>query len=81
MYTNRAELIARRLGMIRLSDEEVAELVEIAVKEQDEAWGKFCAGVDKALNTLTGAVMKLSKGNADGKVISQILLDKRETEV
>ena len=37
------------------------------------AWDKFVGGEDKAIGALVGAVMKASKGQADGKAVTALL--------
>ena len=44
-----------------------------AIAAQPDAWEKFCAGEGKAMGALVGHIMKASRGQADGKLVSQIL--------
>ena len=48
-----------------------------AIAAQPDAWAKYCAGEEKALGAIVGAVMKSSKGKADGKVVTAILLSRK----
>ena len=48
-------------------------MVDDAIAAQPDAWAKYCAGEEKALGAIVGAVMKASKGKADGKVVTAIL--------
>ena len=41
------------------------------------AWAKFVGGEDKAVGALVGAVMKASKGKADGKAVTALLQARR----
>ncbi|MEN9301132.1 MAG: GatB domain, partial [Actinomycetota bacterium] len=40
-------------------------------------WAKYCNGEEKAVGALVGAVMKVSQGKADGKVVTAILQARR----
>ena len=48
-------------------------LVDEAIAANPGAWEKFCAGEDKALGALVGAVMKASRGQADGAAVTALL--------
>jgi len=48
-------------------------MVDDAIAAQPDAWAKFCAGEGKAMGALVGAVMKASKGQADGKAVTALL--------
>lgn len=52
-------------------------LVDAAIAAEPSAWQKFCDGEEKALGALVGAVMKSSKGKADGKAVTAILQSRR----
>jgi aspartyl-tRNA(Asn)/glutamyl-tRNA(Gln) amidotransferase subunit B len=56
---------------------ELDAMVESAIAEQPDAWAKFCAGEGKAMGALVGAVMKASKGQADGKAVTALLNQKK----
>jgi len=51
--------------------------VDDVIAAQPEAWAKYCAGEEKAMGALVGAIMKLSQGKADGKVVTAILNARR----
>ncbi len=54
------------------------ELLDIAPYLSDKAiGGGFCAGEGKAMGALVGAVMKASKGQADGKAVTALLNQKK----
>ncbi|NDC26783.1 MAG: Asp-tRNA(Asn)/Glu-tRNA(Gln) amidotransferase subunit GatB, partial [Actinobacteria bacterium] len=53
------------------------QMVDDAIAAQPDAWAKYCAGEEKALGAIVGAVMKSSKGKADGKVVTAILLSRK----
>ena len=56
---------------------ELESMVDRAIADQPEAWTKFCAGEGKAMGALVGAVMKASKGQADGKAVTALLNQKK----
>jgi aspartyl-tRNA(Asn)/glutamyl-tRNA(Gln) amidotransferase subunit B len=51
--------------------------VEAAIGQQAGAWAKYCAGEDKAAGALVGAVMKATRGQADGKAVTALLQARR----
>ena len=51
--------------------------VDAAIAAQPEAWAKFCAGDPKVAGALVGAVMKATKGKADGKAVTAALESRR----
>ena len=56
---------------------ELESMVDDAIAAQPEAWAKFCAGEAKAMGALVGAVMKASRGQADGKAVTALLEQRR----
>jgi aspartyl-tRNA(Asn)/glutamyl-tRNA(Gln) amidotransferase subunit B len=72
-----AEQIAAAKGFQAMSADTLGPLVDQAIKENAEAWEKFCAGEGKAMGALVGAVMKLSQGKADGKMVTAVLNGRR----
>jgi aspartyl-tRNA(Asn)/glutamyl-tRNA(Gln) amidotransferase subunit B len=73
-----AEVIAAEKGFEAMGADTLGPLVDQAIIENAEAWGKFCAGEGKAMGALVGAVMKLSQGKADGKAVTAVLNARRE---
>ena len=69
--------IAARLGFEAMDTSELETLVDDAIAAQPDAWAKFCAGEQKALGAIVGHIMKASKGQADGKLVNQILLTRK----
>jgi aspartyl-tRNA(Asn)/glutamyl-tRNA(Gln) amidotransferase subunit B len=51
--------------------------VDAAIAEQSGAWAKYQAGEDRAAGALVGAVMKATKGQADGKAVTALLQARR----
>lgn len=65
--------IAQAHGFEAMDYSAVEEMVDAAVASQPDAWAKYCAGEEKAAGALVGAVMKASKGKADGKIVTALL--------
>ena len=72
-----AAQIAAAKGFEALDTSAVEQMVDDAIAAQPDAWAKYCAGEEKALGAIVGAVMKASKGKADGKVVTAILLSRK----
>lgn len=71
------EAIAAALGFEAMDTSELESMVDAAIAAQPDAWEKFCAGEGKAMGALVGAVMKASKGQADGKAVTALLNQKK----
>jgi aspartyl-tRNA(Asn)/glutamyl-tRNA(Gln) amidotransferase subunit B len=71
------EAIAAALGFEAMDTSELEAMVDAAIASQPDAWAKFCAGEGKAMGALVGAVMKASKGQADGKAVTALLNQKK----
>ncbi|WP_041300430.1 Asp-tRNA(Asn)/Glu-tRNA(Gln) amidotransferase subunit GatB [Ilumatobacter coccineus] len=69
--------IAAAKGFEAMDTSELEAMVDAAIAEQPDAWEKFCAGEGKAMGALVGAVMKASKGQADGKAVTALLNQKK----
>ena len=65
--------IAQNLGFESMEVGELETIVEAAIAANGEAWGKFCQGEEKVQGVFVGAVMKASKGQADGRAVTAIL--------
>lgn len=72
-----AVALAAARGFEAMDEAALESLVDQVISSQTEAWSKFCAGEDKAMGALVGAVMKASQGKADGKAVTALLLTKR----
>jgi aspartyl-tRNA(Asn)/glutamyl-tRNA(Gln) amidotransferase subunit B len=70
------EMAAKR-GFEALDTGALEAMVDAAIAAEPGAWQKYCAGEEKALGALVGAIMKSSKGKADGKAVTAILQSKR----
>ena len=72
-----AAAIAAAKGFEAMDTSELEAMVDAAIAAQPDAWAKFCAGEGKAVGALVGAVMKASKGQADGKAVTALLNARR----
>jgi aspartyl-tRNA(Asn)/glutamyl-tRNA(Gln) amidotransferase subunit B len=57
--------------------EALEALVDDAIAANEQAWAKFAAGEDRAIGALVGAVMKASRGQADGAAVTALLRSRR----
>lgn len=67
------EEIAINLGFEAVGSSEIENLVEQLIKEHPEEWKRFCGGEKKIQGFFVGQVMKATDGQAEGKLINQIL--------
>ena len=72
-----AEAIAQAKGYEAMDTGALESLVDQAIAADPDAWAKFCAGEQRAMGALVGAVMKASQGKADGKLVTALLNQKR----
>ena len=69
--------IAAAKGFEVMGTDALEAAVDAAIEEQTGAWAKYCAGEDKAAGALVGAVMKATRGQADGKAVTALLQARR----
>jgi aspartyl-tRNA(Asn)/glutamyl-tRNA(Gln) amidotransferase subunit B len=72
-----AAAVAESKGFRALDASALEALVDDAIAANAGAWEKYRAGEDKAAGALVGAVMKVSKGQADGAAVTAILRSRR----
>jgi aspartyl-tRNA(Asn)/glutamyl-tRNA(Gln) amidotransferase subunit B len=72
-----AAAIAAAKGFEAMDTSALETMVDDAIAAQPDAWAKFCAGEQKAMGALVGAIMKASQGKADGKLVTALLNSKR----
>ena len=72
-----AVALAAAKGFEALDNSAAEKMVDDVIAAQPEAWAKYCAGEVKAMGALVGAIMKLSQGKADGKVVTAIFNARR----
>jgi aspartyl-tRNA(Asn)/glutamyl-tRNA(Gln) amidotransferase subunit B len=70
--------IAAELGFEAMADDELEALVDQAIADNPEAWEKFRAGEAKVAGVFVGAVMKATRGQADGQAVTQLLAQRRD---
>jgi len=68
-----AEAIAAEMGFEAMDSSALETIVDDAIAAQPDAWAKYLAGERKALGAIVGQVMKASKGQADGKLVNEIV--------
>jgi aspartyl-tRNA(Asn)/glutamyl-tRNA(Gln) amidotransferase subunit B len=69
--------IAAAKGFEAMDAGALEAMVDEAIASQPDAWAKFCAGEARAVGALVGAVMKVSRGQADGKAVTALLEQRR----
>jgi aspartyl-tRNA(Asn)/glutamyl-tRNA(Gln) amidotransferase subunit B len=69
--------IAAAKGFEAMDTSALEAMVDEAIAAQPAAWDKYCGGEDKAVGALVGAIMKASKGQADGKAVTALLQSRR----
>ena len=70
-------VIAAARGYEAMDSSELEALVDAAIADNADAWEKFCAGEDRVQGVFVGAVMKATRGQADGKAVNRILQARR----
>ena len=70
------EAVAKAKGYEAMDTGAVASAVDEAIAADPAAWSKYCAGEEKAAGALVGKVMKATRGQADGKLVNQIVREK-----
>ena len=69
--------IAAANGFEAMDTAALEAAVDAAIAAQPDAWAKFVAGDDKVTGAFVGAVMKTTKGKADGKAVTALLHARR----
>jgi len=72
-----AAAIAKAKGFEAMDSGDLEAIVDQVIAANAEAWTKYTGGDDKTMGFLVGAVMKASKGKADGKQVTALLQSKR----
>jgi aspartyl-tRNA(Asn)/glutamyl-tRNA(Gln) amidotransferase subunit B len=70
--------IAAARGFEALDNDAVADALDAAIEAQPEAWSKYMSGDDRVAGAFVGAVMKATRGKADGKTVTDLLRARRE---
>ena len=56
--------------------EQLDAWIDEAIARHPAEWDRFRGGERKLLGVLVGAVMKISRGSADPKLVNQLLLER-----
>jgi len=71
------EVIIQEKGLVQITDrEELSRIVDQVLAENPGPVSDFRAGKEKALTALVGAVMRLTRGKANPKLINDLLREK-----
>jgi aspartyl-tRNA(Asn)/glutamyl-tRNA(Gln) amidotransferase subunit B len=70
-------VIAAAKGYEAMDIGAIATAVDEAIAGDPAAWAKYCAGEEKAAGALVGKVMKATRGQADGKLVTALLQERR----
>jgi len=70
--------VAKEKGFEAMSGDALAAAVDEAIAANEGAWQKYVNGEAKAAGAIVGAVMKATRGKADGKAVTALLEQRRE---
>lgn len=71
------EIIVKEKGLVQITDNnEIEKIVDAVLSENSQSVEDYKAGKDKAMGFLVGQAMKLSKGKANPKIVTDIILSK-----
>jgi aspartyl-tRNA(Asn)/glutamyl-tRNA(Gln) amidotransferase subunit B len=70
------EAIVESQGLARAGEDELAGIVERAIAEQADAVEKVRQGNEKAIGAIMGAVMRETKGRADGAEVQRMIRER-----
>ena len=68
--------LVESLGLARAGGDELEQIVDRALAEQAEAVEKIRAGNDRAIGAVVGAVMRQTKGRADGGEVQRMIRER-----
>lgn len=74
---SRPQEVASSLGFEALDSTALEALIDQVISASPKEWERFSTGEDQLAGFFVGQVMKLSKGKADGKVVTAALRSKR----
>ncbi|TAN21144.1 MAG: Asp-tRNA(Asn)/Glu-tRNA(Gln) amidotransferase subunit GatB [Actinomycetota bacterium] len=72
-----AREVAKSLGFEAMDSTVIEGLVDQVIRSSPKEWERFSSGEDQLAGFFVGQVMKLSKGKADGKIVTSILRSRR----
>jgi aspartyl-tRNA(Asn)/glutamyl-tRNA(Gln) amidotransferase subunit B len=70
------QAIVAEKGLGRAGEDELGAIVDQAVAEQPDAVERIKAGNEKAIGAIVGAVMKATKGRADGGEVQRMIRER-----
>lgn len=71
------ELIVQEKGLVQITDNnEIEQIVDKVISENSQSVEDYKAGKDRAVGFLVGQAMKLSKGKANPKIVTDMILSK-----
>jgi aspartyl-tRNA(Asn)/glutamyl-tRNA(Gln) amidotransferase subunit B len=68
--------VAAALGFEAVDTGELESLVDRLITDNPDEWARFCDGDRKVQGFFVGQVMKATLGQADGKIVNQLLTQK-----
>ncbi len=68
--------VVESLGLARAGGDELEQIVDRALAEQADAVEKIRAGNDRAIGAVVGAVMRQTKGRADGGEVQRMIKER-----
>ncbi len=76
-HGGQAEDITAAKGFEAMDTDELEGMLDRVIADNPDEWSRFCEGEAKLQGFFTGQLMKATKGQADGKVINQLLESKK----
>jgi aspartyl-tRNA(Asn)/glutamyl-tRNA(Gln) amidotransferase subunit B len=74
-------VIAAEMGFEAMDNSELEGLIDGLIADNPGEWDRFVSGDDRERGKMqgffTGQIMKATKGQADGKIVNQILSARR----
>ncbi len=71
------DILISELSIVSFGEAETTALVEQLIKDKPDEFERFKQGDDKVTQFFIGQIMRLSKGQANGKLVTEILMKKR----
>ena len=65
--------VAAAAGFEAMDTSELEGIVDGLIEANPAEWARFCGGDQKVTGFFVGQVMRATKGQADGKVVTQLL--------
>ena len=69
--------IAAEKGFEAMDTSELAALLDGIIADHPDEWQRFCEGEAKLQGVFVGQIMKATRGQADGKVVNQLLMQRK----